>query len=35
MAVLLVITVAIGMLAAVKPVVFDAGAQLCEASRYT
>ena len=34
-AVLLVVTVAMGMLAEVKPVVFDAGAQLCAGSRYT
>jgi hypothetical protein len=34
-AVLLVTTVAIGMLAVVNPVVFDRGAQLCEGSRYT
>jgi hypothetical protein len=32
---LVVITVAIGIAAAVKPVVFDAGAQLLEVLRYT
>jgi hypothetical protein len=30
---LVVMTVAIGIAAAVKPVVFDAGAQFCEGSR--
>jgi hypothetical protein len=34
-AVLVVMTVAIGMVEAVKPVVFDAGAQLFEVLRYT
>ena len=34
-AVLVVTTVAIGMVVAVKPVVFDAGAQLLVVSRYT
>jgi hypothetical protein len=34
-AVLAVMTVAIGMVAALKPVVFDAGAQLFEVLRYT
>jgi hypothetical protein len=34
-AVLVVTTVAIGMVAALKPVVFDAGAQLLEVFRYT
>lgn len=34
-AVLVVTTVAIGMAAAVKPVLFDAGAQFCEGLRYT
>ena len=34
-AVLVVTTLAIGMVAVAKPVVFDAGAQLCEGSRYT